>query len=65
MYLSETYQKKWQLVLDHPDLPKISDSRIKRACYKCYLGKTKKTHLKKTERFLKEDAPTNANWFKH
>ena len=25
MYLSETYQKKWQLVLDHPDLPKVTD----------------------------------------
>ena len=26
MYLSETYEKKWQPVLEHPDLPKISDT---------------------------------------
>ena len=26
MYLSENYQKKWQPVLEHPDLPKITDT---------------------------------------
>ena len=26
MYLSETYEKKWQPVLEHADLPKITDS---------------------------------------
>ena len=26
MYLSETYEKKWQPVLEHPELPKIQDS---------------------------------------
>ena len=26
MFLSESIQNKWQPVLDHPDLPKISDS---------------------------------------
>ena len=26
MYLSEQYEKKWQPVLDHPDLPKVKDS---------------------------------------
>jgi len=25
MYLSEDLQKKWEGVLDHPDLPKITD----------------------------------------
>ena len=25
MYLSESLQKKWEGVLDHPDLPKIED----------------------------------------
>ena len=25
MYLSETYEKKWQPVLEHPDLPEIKD----------------------------------------
>ena len=26
MYLSETHEKKWQPVLEHPDLPEIKDS---------------------------------------
>ena len=26
MYLSETYEKKWQPVLEHADLPKIIDA---------------------------------------
>jgi len=26
MYLSETHEKKWQPVLEHPDLPKITDA---------------------------------------
>ena len=26
MYLSETYEKKWQPVLDHPELPEVKDS---------------------------------------
>ena len=26
MYLSEQYEKKWQPVLEHPDLPKVKDS---------------------------------------
>ena len=25
MYLSESLQKKWEAVLDHPELPKIAD----------------------------------------
>ena len=42
MYLSETYEKKWQPVLEHPDLPKIGDSyRRAVTCY--YLGKPRKS----------------------
>ena len=26
MFLSETVEKKWQPILEHPDLPKIKDS---------------------------------------
>ena len=26
MYLSETHEKKWHNVLEHPDLPEIKDS---------------------------------------
>ncbi len=47
MYLSETYQKKWQPVLDHPDLPKVILENQERA-------------LKEDAAFLNEAAPTNA-----
>ena len=33
MYLSESLQKKWEGVLDHPDLPKIEDKYKKVARY--------------------------------
>ena len=57
MYLSETYEKKWQPVLEHPDLPKIGDSyRRAVTCY--YLGKPRKS-TKRRQRFLTEAAPTN------
>ena len=49
MYLSETYEKKWQPVLEHADLPKITDS-YKRAVTATIL-KTKKEHQKKIELF--------------
>ena len=26
MYINETYAKKWAPVLDHPELPKITDN---------------------------------------
>ena len=57
MYLSETYQKKWQPVLDHPDLPKISDS-YKRAVTSVIL-ENQENALKEDRAFLKEDAPVN------
>ena len=66
MYLSETYEKKWQPVLEHSDLPKITDS---------YRRAVTATILENQERAQKEDAaslseaaPTNstgssvANW---
>ena len=46
MYLSETYEKKWQPVLEHPDLPKISDS---------YRRAVTATILENQERAMKED----------
>ena len=45
MYLSETYEKKWQPVLEHPDLPKISDSTDGR--YTLRSWKTKKEHKRR------------------
>ena len=46
MYLSETYEKKWQPVLEHPDLPKIGDS---------YRRAVTATILENQERAQKED----------
>ena len=66
MYLSETYQKKWQPVLDHPDLPKVTDS-YKRAVTSVILENQERA-LKEDAAFLNEAAPTNqtgsniANW---
>jgi len=47
MYLSEQYEKKWQPVLEHPDLPKIGDS---------YRRAVTATILENQERASKEDA---------
>ena len=51
MYNSEHLQEKWQPVLNHPDLPEISDS-YKRAVTQLS-WKTKKT-LKRTKTMLME-----------
>ena len=58
MYLSENYQKKWQPVLDHPDLPKISDS-YKRAVTSVILENQERA-LKEDAQFMAEAAPANA-----
>ena len=58
MYLSETYEKKWQPVLEHPDLPKISDT-YKRAVTSVILENQERA-LKEDSAFLSEAAPTNA-----
>jgi hypothetical protein len=66
MYLSETYEKKWQPVLEHPDLPKIGDS-YKRAVTATILENQERAS-KEDAAFLSEAAPTNstgssvANW---
>ena len=46
MYLSETYEKKWQPVLDHPELPEVKDS---------YKRAVTSVILENQERALKED----------
>ena len=66
MYLSETYEKKWQPVLEHPDLPKIGDS-YRRAVTATILENQERAQ-KEDAAFLNEAAPTNstgssvANW---
>jgi len=58
MYLSETYEKKWQPVLEHPDLPKITDS-YRRAVTATILENQERAQ-KEDAAFLYESAPTNA-----
>ena len=65
MYLSETYEKKWQPVLDHPELPEVKDS-YKRAVTSVILENQERS-LKEDQAFLAE-TPTNntgagvSNW---
>ena len=58
MYLSETHEKKWQPVLEHPDLPKIGDS-YRRAVTSVILENQERA-AKEDSAFLNEAAPTNA-----
>ena len=57
MYLSESLQKKWEGVLDHPDLPKISDP-YKRAVTAVVL-ENQATEMQKSG-MITEAAPTNS-----
>jgi hypothetical protein len=54
MYLNETYAKKWSPVLDHPELPKISDP-YKRAVTALV--------LENQEQALRQEAQTYSNIF--
>ena len=58
MYLSETHEKKWQPVLEHPDLPEIKDS-YRRAVTSVILENQERAS-KEDQAFLNEAAPTNA-----
>src|SRR5210317_539484 len=58
MYLSETYEKKWQPVLEHADLPKITDS-YRRAVTATILENQERA-IKEDAAFLNEAAPTNS-----
>ena len=65
MYLSETYEKKWQPVLEHADLPKITDS-YKRAVTATILENQERAS-KEDSAFLSEAAPVSntagvSNW---
>jgi hypothetical protein len=58
MFLSEQVEKKWQPVLEHPDLPKINDS-YRRAVTSVILENQEKA-LREDSSFLNEAAPANA-----
>ena len=58
MYLSETHEKKWQPVLEHPDLPEIKDS-YRRAVTSVILENQERA-AKEDQAYLSEAAPTNA-----
>jgi hypothetical protein len=58
MFLSEQTQKKWQPVLEHPDLPKIKDA-YRRAVTTVILENQERA-LKEDASFLNEAAPANA-----
>ena len=58
MYLSEQYEKKWQPVLEHPDLPKVKDS-YRRAVTATILENQERA-MKEDAQFMTEAAPTNA-----
>ena len=58
MFQTQQLQEKWQLVLDHPDLPKIQDA-YKRAVTTVILENQQKA-LREDAQFLGEAAPVNA-----
>lgn len=58
MYLSEQLQTKWSSVLDHPELPKISDS-YKRAVTAVIL-ENQANEMMKASQILSEATPTNS-----
>jgi hypothetical protein len=58
MFQTEHLQEKWQPVLEHPDLPKISDP-YKRAVTTLILENQEKA-LREDRRFLGETAPVNS-----
>ena len=57
MYLSETYEKKWQTVLEHPDLPKIEDSY--KRCVTSVILESRERSIREDRAFLSEASPCN------
>ena len=58
MYLSENLQKKWEGVLDHPDLPKIADPY--RKAVTAVILENQATEMQKASGMLMEATPTNS-----
>src|SRR3990172_8786064 len=62
MYMTEQVQKKWEAILDHPDLPKIQDAH-RRAVTATVLENTERElrqYSDHSQFMLSEAAPTNA-----
>ena len=57
MYLSESLQKKWEGVLEHPDLPSISDPY--RKAVTAVILENQATEMQKAAGMLNETSPTN------
>ena len=57
MYLSEQLQRKWEGVLDHPDLPSISDPY--RKAVTAVILENQATEMRKASGMLQEISPTN------
>jgi len=57
MYLSESLQKKWDGVLEHPDLPAISDPY--RKAVTAVILENQATEMQKASGMLNEVSPTN------
>jgi len=58
MYLSENLQKKWEGVLDHPDLPAIKDPY--RKAVTAVILENQAQEMQKSSGILYETAPTNS-----
>jgi hypothetical protein len=58
MYLSEQLVKKWQPILEHPELPKVTDS-YKRAVTAVILENQERA-IKEDRAFMTESAPQNS-----
>ena len=58
MYLSEQLVKKWQPILEHPELPKVTDS-YKRAVTAVILENQERA-IKEDRAFMSESAPQNS-----
>jgi hypothetical protein len=58
MYLSEQLVKKWQPVLEHPELPKVTDS-YKKAVTAVILENQERA-LREDRAFINESAPQNS-----
>jgi len=56
MYLSEGLQKKWDAVLNHPDLPQISDPY--RKAVTAVILENQATEMQKSGQILQEAGPT-------
>ena len=58
MYLSESLQKKWEGVLDHPDLPAIKDPY--RKAVTAVILENQAVEMQKSGQMLQETAPANS-----